>query len=111
MKWKNNMKMKNKVLNAKTSGKLGVLLPGLGAIATTYIAGVIATNKGIGKPIGSFTQNNRIRLGKRTENRNPVVADFVPLANLNDLVLGVGIFLKTTPMKLQKMQGSLKMNS
>jgi len=80
--------MKNKVLNAKTSGKLGVLLPGLGAIATTYIAGVIATNKGIGKPIGSFTQNNRIRLGKRTENRNPVVADFVPLANLNDLVFG-----------------------
>lgn len=69
-------------------GKLGILIPGLGAVATTLIAGVVAVNKGISKPIGSLTQMGSIRLGKRTENRYPKVKDFVPLANLNDIVFG-----------------------
>ena len=69
-------------------GKLGVLLPGMGAIATTYIAGIMAMRKGIGEPIGSFTQMSKIRLGKRTENRNPDIKDFVPLASTDDLVFG-----------------------
>jgi myo-inositol-1-phosphate synthase len=72
------------------SGKLGVLLPGLGAVATTVIAGVEAVRRGVAnkKPIGSLTQMGTIRLGKRTENRNPKIADFVPLAKLDDLRFG-----------------------
>src|SRR5690242_18527801 len=69
-------------------GKLGVLLPGMGAVASTFIAGVLATRKGLGKPIGSMTQMGAIRVGKRTENRNPLVKDFFPLAELDDLVFG-----------------------
>ena len=78
--------MKNKV--KKCEGKLGILLPGLGAVATTMITGVYAVRKGIGLPIGSYTQIGNIRLGKRTENRNPKVKDFVPLAGLDDIVFG-----------------------
>ncbi len=70
------------------SGKLGILIPGLGAVSTTLIAGTLATRKGTGQPIGSITQMGKIRLGKRTENRNPAINDFVPLASLNDLVFG-----------------------
>ncbi len=69
-------------------GKLGILTPGMGAVATTFIAGVIAVRKGLGQPIGSLTQMDRIRLGKRTENRNPKVKNFVPLAPLKDIVFG-----------------------
>ncbi|RMD88751.1 MAG: inositol-3-phosphate synthase [Calditrichaeota bacterium] len=69
-------------------GKLGVLLPGLGAVSTTFIAGVAAIRKGLAQPIGSVTQMGTIRLGKRTENRVPRIKDFVPLADLNDLVFG-----------------------
>ena len=69
-------------------GKLGILIPGLGAVATTLIAGVEAVKKGISQPIGSLTQMGSIRLGKRTENRNPKIKDFVPLANLNDIIFG-----------------------
>src|ERR1700712_5065993 len=69
-------------------GKLGILIPGLGAVATTMIAGVEAVKKGIAQPIGSLTQMGSIRLGKRTENRNPKVKDFVPLAKLDDIVFG-----------------------
>jgi myo-inositol-1-phosphate synthase len=69
-------------------GKLGILTPGMGAVASTFMAGVIAVNKGISKPIGSVTQMGHIRLGKRTENRNPVIKDFVPLAKLTDIVFG-----------------------
>ncbi|GAA4090475.1 inositol-3-phosphate synthase [Mucilaginibacter panaciglaebae] len=69
-------------------GKLGILLPGLGAVATTLIAGVEAVKKGLAEPIGSLTQMGTIRLGKRTENRRPKVKDFVPLADLNDIVWG-----------------------
>jgi myo-inositol-1-phosphate synthase len=69
-------------------GKLGILLPGMGAVASTFIAGVLSTRKGLGKPIGSLTQMGAIRLGKRTEHNNPKIKDFVPLADLNDLVFG-----------------------
>ncbi len=80
--------MKETTKIEKPQGKLGVLLPGLGAVATTFIAGVEAIRKGIAKPIGSLTQMGTIRLGKRTENRVPKIKDFVPLANLEDLVFG-----------------------
>ncbi len=69
-------------------GKLGILLPGLGAVATTMIAGVVAVKKGLSQPIGALTQMGSIRLGKRTENRYPLIKDFVPLADLNDIVFG-----------------------
>jgi myo-inositol-1-phosphate synthase len=69
-------------------GKLGILMPGLGAVATTLIAGVEAVKKGISQPIGSLTQMSSIRLGKRTENRYPKIKDFVPLAKLEDIVFG-----------------------
>jgi myo-inositol-1-phosphate synthase len=69
-------------------GKLGVLLVGLGAVSTTFIAGVEAIKRGLGKPIGSLTQMGTVRLGKRTENRVPRIQDFVPLAKLEDLVFG-----------------------
>src|SRR5437763_3365254 len=73
---------------APAKGKLGVLLAGLGAVSTTFIVGVEAIKKGIAGPIGSLTQMGAIRLGKRTENRVPLIKDFVPLADLNDLVFG-----------------------
>lgn len=71
------------------NGKLGVLLPGMsGAVSTTFTAGVEAINKGIGKPIGSLTQMSTIRLGKRTQEKNPLIKDFVPLANCKNLIFG-----------------------
>jgi len=73
---------------APAKGKLGVLLPGMGAVATTFIAGVEAIRREISKPIGSLTQMGTIRLGKRTDNRSPLVKDFVPLADLKDIVFG-----------------------
>jgi myo-inositol-1-phosphate synthase len=78
--------MKNNIKPAE--GKLGILLPGLGAVATTMIAGVESVKKGLSQPIGSHTQMGTIRLGKRTENRRPKIKDFVPLADLNDIVWG-----------------------
>jgi myo-inositol-1-phosphate synthase len=69
-------------------GRLGVLTPGLGAVATTFIAGVESIRRGLSKPIGSLTQMATIRLGKRTEKRSPFIKDFVPLAALDDLVFG-----------------------
>ncbi|OQY28369.1 MAG: inositol-3-phosphate synthase [Candidatus Cloacimonetes bacterium 4572_55] len=72
----------------KPKGKLGILIPGLGAVATTFIAGVMNVRKGLAKPIGSLTQMGTIRLGKRTENRSPSIKEFVPLAELDDLVFG-----------------------
>jgi myo-inositol-1-phosphate synthase len=72
----------------KAEGKLGILIPGLGAVATTLIAGVEAVKKGLAQPVGSLTQMGNIRLGKRTENRYPKIRDFVPLAELDDLVFG-----------------------
>jgi myo-inositol-1-phosphate synthase len=73
---------------APAGGKLGVLIPGIGAVSTTFVAGVEAIKKGIARPIGSLTQMATIRLGKRTENRTPFIRDFVPLAGLEDLVFG-----------------------
>src|SRR6201997_1240548 len=67
-------------------GKLGVMIPGMGAVATTFVAGVEAVRKGISKPIGSLTQMGTVRLGKRTEGRSPKIKEFVPLAGLDDLV-------------------------
>lgn len=70
----------------KPTGKLGVLLPGMGAVATTFIAGVVAVRRGLAKPIGSLTQMGTIRLGKRTEKRVPKIKEFIDLADLHDLV-------------------------
>ena len=69
-------------------GKLGVLTPGMGAVATTFVAGVYAVRQGYGKPIGSLTQMGTIRLGKRTDKRIPLIKDFVPLSNIDNLVFG-----------------------
>ena len=63
-------------------------MPGMGAVATTVIAGVEAIKAGLGQPIGSLSQMGTIRLGKRTEGRSPLIKDFVPLAGLDDLVFG-----------------------
>jgi len=71
---------------APATGKLGVMVVGLGAVATTMIAGVEAVRRGLAKPIGSLTQMGHIRLGKRTENKSPMIKDFVPLAKLEDIV-------------------------
>src|SRR5947209_5737827 len=67
-------------------GKLGIMVVGLGAVATTMIAGVDAVRRGLAKPIGSLTQMGTIRLGKRTDNNSPLIKEFVPLADLNDIV-------------------------
>ena len=80
--------MTEKLSIAPASGRLGVLTPGLGAVATTFIAGVIAARQGLAVPIGSVSQMAHIRLGRRDEGRNPLIRDFVPLANLDDLVFG-----------------------
>ncbi len=73
---------------APATGKLGVLLVGLGAVSTTLVAGVEAIKRGLSEPIGSLTQMGTIRLGKRTDNRVPKIKDFVPLASLDDIVFG-----------------------
>jgi myo-inositol-1-phosphate synthase len=73
---------------APADGKLGILLVGLGAVSTTTIAGVMAIRKGLAKPIGSLTEMGTVRLGKRTDNRTPKIREFVPLAELNDIVFG-----------------------
>ena len=80
--------MTEKLSIAPASGRLGVLTPGLGAVATTFIAGVIAARRGLAVPIGSVSQMAHIRLGRREEGRNPLIRDFVPLADLDDLVFG-----------------------
>src|ERR1022692_3857662 len=71
---------------APAKGKLGIMIPGMGAVATTFVAGVEAVRRGISSPIGSLTQMGTVRLGKRTEGRFPKINEFVPLAGLNDLV-------------------------
>ena len=67
-------------------GKLGVMMPGMGAVATTFVAGVEAVRKGIAAPIGSLTQMGTVRLGKRTDGRSPKIKEFMPIASLDDLV-------------------------
>src|SRR5262245_52262410 len=108
---------------APAKGKLGVLLVGLGAVSTTFIAGVEAIKEGLAQPIGSLTQMGTIRLGKRTDNRVPKVKDFVPLAKLTDLVFGAwdifpdsayeaamhaGVLEKDTLNKLKKQLQKIK---
>src|SRR5499427_5588797 len=73
---------------AAARGKLGVMIPGMGAVATTFMAGVEAVRQKIAEPIGSLTQMGTIRLGKRTEGRSPKIKEIVPLAELDDLVFG-----------------------
>ncbi len=82
------MNSKENVKIAPAEGKLGILIPGMGAVATTTIAGVEAVRQGLGKPVGSLTQLSTIRLGKRTDNNTPYIKDFVPLAGLEQLVFG-----------------------
>src|SRR5437016_1628423 len=69
-------------------GRLGILLPGMGAVASTFIAGVYGTRKGLTKPIGSLTQMGTIRIGPRKEDRFPFIKDYVPLADLNNICFG-----------------------
>ncbi|MFN2413179.1 MAG: inositol-3-phosphate synthase [Pyrinomonadaceae bacterium] len=69
-------------------GKLGILMVGLGAVSTTFVAGVEAIKRGLARPVGSLTQMGTIRLGKRTEGRSPLVRDFVPLYDLENIVFG-----------------------
>jgi myo-inositol-1-phosphate synthase len=80
--------MKKPVQIAPAQGKLGILCPGMGAVATTFIAGSMLARRGLAEPIGSLTQLGNIRLGKRTDGRQPLLRDFVPLAKLDDLVFG-----------------------
>jgi myo-inositol-1-phosphate synthase len=80
--------VKNPPKIKEATGKLGVLLVGMGAVSTTTIAGVLAIRRGLAKPIGALTQMGTVRLGKRTEARSPLIKDFVPLASLDDVVFG-----------------------
>ena len=73
---------------APAEGKLGVLIPGIGAVSTTFMAGVQAIRQGLAEPVGSLSQLATIRLGKRTDARTPRIKEFVPLAGLDDLVFG-----------------------
>ncbi len=82
------MKVSENIPIEKPAGKLGVMMPGLGAVATTFIAGVTAIKRGLSQPYGSLTQMGTIRLGKRTEKRVPMIKDFIQLAGLDDLVFG-----------------------
>jgi myo-inositol-1-phosphate synthase len=83
---KSSKEEKKGIKIAPAKGKLGVMICGMGAVATTFMAGVEAVRKGIAQPVGSLTQMGTIRLGKRTEGRSPKIKEFVPLADLNDIV-------------------------
>jgi len=82
------MALKKGVDVKPATGKLGILMPGMGAVATTFIAGVMSIRRGLGKPIGSLTQMGHIRLGKRTDNNSPSIKEYVSLAKLDDIVFG-----------------------
>ena len=92
---------------APPKGKLGILLPGMGAVSTTFMAGVELVRKGKAQPIGSLTQLGTIRLGKRTDNNSPRIKDFVPLAGLNDLVFGGWDIFKDTAYEAASNAGVL----
>jgi myo-inositol-1-phosphate synthase len=93
---------------APAKGKLGILTPGMGAVSTTFMAGVEAVKKNLGDPVGSLTQLGTIRLGKRTDNRSPKIKDFVPLAGLNQLVFGGWDIFEDTAYEAAKHAGVLK---
>jgi myo-inositol-1-phosphate synthase len=101
---------KESVLIAPAEGKLGVLIPGMGAVTTTFIAGVEAIRRGMAKPIGSVTQMATIRLGKRTEGRSPKIRDFVPLAGLDDLVFGTWDIFPDTCYEAAEKAGVLEVS-
>src|SRR5882762_2913985 len=84
----NDLARTDNVRIAPAEGKLGVLIPGMGAVTTTFIAGLQAFKRDLGKPIGSLTQLGTVRLGKRTEARSPAIKNFVPLASMDDLEIG-----------------------
>jgi myo-inositol-1-phosphate synthase len=94
---------------APAEGKLGVLVPGMGAVTTTFIAGVEAIKRGLAQPIGSLTQLATIRLGKRTEGRSPKISDFVPLASLNDLEFATWDIFEDTAYDAAVKAGVLEM--
>lgn len=98
---------KTKTTIAPVEGKLGVILVGLGAISTTFIAGLEALKKGTTKPYGSLTQMGTIRLGKRTEHRTPLVRDLVPLAKIEDIVVGAWDIFTDTGYDAAKKAGVL----
>jgi myo-inositol-1-phosphate synthase len=93
---------------APASGKLGVLLPGLGAVASTFIAGVLQARQSGTAPIGSMTQMAHIRLGDREEGRNPLIKDFVPLADLDDLVFGAWDPISANALEAARTAGVLE---
>ncbi len=93
---------------APPTGKLGVLTPGMGAVASTFIAGVIAARQGIHPPIGSVSQMAHIRLGTKEENRNPMIKEFVPLAELDDIVFGGWDPISPNAMEAAKTAGVLQ---
>jgi myo-inositol-1-phosphate synthase len=99
--------VKNAPKIAEAHGKLGVLLVGLGAVSTTTIAGVLAVRKGLAKPYGSLTQMGTVRLGKRTQGRSPRIADFVPLAAMDDLVFGAWDIFEEDAYEAAKTAGVL----
>jgi myo-inositol-1-phosphate synthase len=99
---------KPRVEIAPPEGKLGVLLVGLGAVSTTFVAGVEAIKKGLAKPIGSLTQMGTIRLGKRTEKRVPLIRDFVPLHKLEDLVFAAWDIFEDNAYEAAKKAGVLR---
>jgi myo-inositol-1-phosphate synthase len=93
---------------APAQGKLGVLLPGLGAVATTFIAGCLLARRGLGEPFGSVTQLGTIRLGKRNEGRVPRISEFVPLAGLSDLVFGAWDIFPDDALAVARQSGVLE---
>ncbi len=94
----------------RPDGKLGVLIPGLdGAVSTTFMAGVELIRRGYKKPYGSLTQMQTIRLGKRTEKRTPLIKDFVPLADLDNLVFGGWDIFDMSAYEGAKKAGVLKL--
>ena len=88
---------------ALPKGKLGVLTVGMGAVATTFMAGVDLVRRKKSQPVGSLTQLGTIRLGKRTEGRAPAIKDFVPLEKLENIVFGGWDIFPTAPMKPRRM--------
>jgi myo-inositol-1-phosphate synthase len=90
------------------TGKLGILLVGMGAVSTTTIAGVIAVRRGLAPPIGALTQMGTVRLGKRTEGRSPLIKDFVPLASLDDVVFGAWDIFEENSYEAAKTAGVLE---
>ena len=89
------------------TGKLGVLLPGMGAVSTTFMAGVELVRKGKAQPVGSLTQLGTVRLGKRTDARSPLIREFVPLAGLKDLTFGAWDIFKDNAFQAASKAGVL----